>query len=251
VLPALHVIFGTVALLVVPAALVARKGSDWHKRWGTAFTASMTVVLCTAGFMWQAKGHLFLVPLGLVSAYLIFNGWRVIARRRRPEPVLFEDRIDRAAALGVIAAGCATAFLGLTAASPLMLSIRPALFGIGSIAICFGLNDILGFYAPRSRTGWLLAHLSAMLAAYISATTAFLVINAHSVPMVLRWALPSAIGAATIVAYSIRVLGPALSAARLRLWPAGQVSPAGATRSRASAAARSAEPSKPRRSAAS
>ena len=73
-----------------------------------------------------------------------------------------------------------------------MLSIRPALIGIGSIAICFGLNDILGFYAPRSRTGWLLAHLSAMLAAYISATTAFLVINAHHVPMVLRWALPSA-----------------------------------------------------------
>ena len=81
------------ALLVVPAALVARKGGDWHKRWGIAFTASMMVVLCTAGFMWQAKGHLFLVPLGLVSAYLIFNGWRVIARRRRRDSDLREDRM--------------------------------------------------------------------------------------------------------------------------------------------------------------
>lgn len=221
----LHVMFGTVALAMVPAALLARKGGAWHRRWGVVFTVAMFVVLLSAGFLWQAKGHLFLVPLGAVSAYLIFNGWRVIARRRRTERDEIEDRIDMLAAWAAIAAGTATAFLGGTAATPLMLSIKPALLGIGAIAIAFGVNDLLGFRSPRLRSGWLLAHLSAMLAAYISAVTAFVVINAHDVPMMFRWLVPSSLGAATIVAYSLRVILPALKAARGRTTPGSSGAP--------------------------
>ena len=216
----LHVFFGTVALAAVPAALVARKGGAWHRQAGAVFTVSMFVVLLSAGFLWQAKGHLFLVPLAAVSAYLIFNGWRVIARRRRPKPDQIEDRIDMLAAWGAIAAGASIAYLGGTAATPLMLSIQPALLGIGSIAIAFGTNDLLGFRSPRMRAGWLLAHLAAMLAAAISAVTAFVVINAHEVPMGLRWLLPSSLGAAAIVAYSLRVLLPGLRAGRRSARPA-------------------------------
>jgi hypothetical protein len=47
-----------------------------------------------------------------------------------------------------------------------------------------------------------------MLAAYISAVTAFLVINAHHVPMTVRWLVPSLLGAAAIVGYSTRILLP-------------------------------------------
>lgn len=212
----LHVAFGTVALLVVPAALFARKGGRWHRRWGVTFTVSMFVVLLSAGFLWQAKGHLFLVPLAAVSGYLLFNGWRVIARRRRRTPDQIEDRIDMLAAWGAIAAGASTAYLGGTGATPLMRDIQPALIGIGAIAIAFAANDLLGFRSPRMKNGWLLAHLSAMLATAISAATAFVVINAHGVPMPLRWLIPSSIGAAAIVAYAWRVVRPAARAAAPR-----------------------------------
>jgi hypothetical protein len=30
----LHVIFGTFVLAVAPAAMFARKGGRWHRRWG-------------------------------------------------------------------------------------------------------------------------------------------------------------------------------------------------------------------------
>ena len=213
----LHVLLGSIALVAVPAALLMRQGGVWHRRCGIAFTAAMSVVLLTAGFMWQAKGHLFLVPLAGVTAYLIFNGWRVVERRKRTRPDQIEDRVDMLAACAAIAAGAATAYLGVTAATPLLISIRPALLGIGSIAIAFAINDFLGFRSERRRTGWLLAHLSAMLAAYISAVTAFVVINAHNVPMMFRWLVPSAIGAAAIIGYSLQVLAPPFRAARLRL----------------------------------
>ncbi len=85
-----------------------------------------------------------------------------------------------------------------------MFSIRPALVGVAAIAVCFAMNDVLGFTAPRMKVGWLVSHFAGMIAAYIAAVTAFVVINAHDVPMMLRWIVPSASGASVIVAYTLR-----------------------------------------------
>ncbi len=217
----LHVVFGTVALVVAPAAVIARKGGRWHQRWGTAFMAAMAVVLFSAGFLWQAKGHLFLVPLGTVSGYLVFSGYRNVVRRRRRVPSPVQDRIDVAAAGVAIAAGLGVIYLAGTAATPLMFSIRPALVGIGAIAICFASNEVLGFAAPRLKVGWLLGHFAGMIASYIAAATAFIVINAHDVPMMLRWLVPSLAGGSVIVAYTLRYVRFRLPGAR-RLSGAGE-----------------------------
>lgn len=202
----LHVAFGTLALIVAPAAMLVRKRGAWHRRWGVAFTLAMGVVLFSAGFLWQAKGHLFLVPLSGVSAFLIFNGWRSIARHKRRRRDEIEDRIDVLADCGAIAAGIATAYIGGTAATPLLISIKPALITIGGIAVAFAVNDMVGFKQPRLKTGWLLGHFSAMIAAYISAVTAFIVINAHQVPMMLRWIVPSAVGVSIIAYWSMKTI---------------------------------------------
>ena len=55
----------------------------------------------------------------------------------------------------------------------------------------------------QSKLGSLLMHLSAMIGAYISAVTAFVVINAHAVPMGLRWLVPSLLGSGVIAGFSI------------------------------------------------
>lgn len=200
----LHVFFGTLALVVAPAAFAMAKGSAWHRRLGFAFILAMALVLFSAGFLWQAKGHEFLLPLGAVSGYLVFNGYRAIARRRRRVPDPFEDRVDLLAAGVAVLAAFGIVYLAATASTALMLGIRPALVGIGIIAIAFAGNDALGFTAPRMRTGWLLQHLAGMVGAYVSAVTAFVVINAHDVPMMLRWAVPSAAGAVLIAVVSLR-----------------------------------------------
>jgi uncharacterized membrane protein len=212
----LHVVFGTVALIVAPAAMFVRKGGTWHRRWGLAFIGAMAVVLVSATFMWQAKGHLFLVPLAAISAYLLFNGRRALVRRRRAP-------LDVAAAAWAIAAGLAVVYLAATAATPLMHSLVPILVAIGTIAIAFAVNDLLGFAARRSTFGWLLSHFAAMIAAYISAVTAFVVINAHGVPMLLRWLVPSSMGAATIVGFTLRYVRLKASGLRIPPNPAPQL----------------------------
>jgi len=200
----LHVFFGTLALVVAPAAFAVPKGSRWHRRLGFAFMLATAVVLFSACFLWQAKGHVFLVPLAVVSAYLIFNGYRAVARRRRRAPDPLQDRVDLSAAGAAVLAALGIAYMAATARTPLMLGLRPALVGLGAVGVSFAANDVLGFIGPRMRNGWLLQHFAGMIAAYISAVTAFVVINAHDVPMMLRWAVPSAAGGTVIVAVTFR-----------------------------------------------
>ncbi len=199
----LHVMCGTLVLGVAPAALLVRKGGAWHRRWGTTFMLAMSGVLLSAGFMWQPKGHIFLFALALVSAYLVFNGYRIVVRRRRRKPDDLDNGVDVLAAGATVAAGLWLLWIAATATGELMRGLAPIMAGLGVVAVAFALNDIRGIFGPRTRSGPIIAHFSAMIAAYISAVTAFVVINAHGVPMELRWLVPIGLGTLVITAFSL------------------------------------------------
>jgi len=68
----------------------------------------------------------------------------------------------------------------------------------------FGIMISSGYFLALTVGGWLLAHFSGMIAAYVSAVTAFVVINAHDIPMMVRWIVPSTAGGAVIVALTLQ-----------------------------------------------
>jgi uncharacterized membrane protein len=199
----MHVVCGSVVLAVAPLALLVRKGSWIHRRFGRVFMACMFVVAISALFMWQKKGHLFLVFLDVVVVYLFVYGSRIVKRRRSgflPE----DDRLDRALAVAVIFAGLLTIWVGFGIATPLMRDLRWVLLMLGGIGLWFGGWDLYSLVTKRlTPTGWLFLHMTAMISAYISAVTAFIVINAHDTPMIVRWMVPIAIGGATVVAFQL------------------------------------------------
>ena len=198
-----HVATGMVVLVVAPAALLTRKGGRAHRRWGAVFGWAMGGVLATAAFMWQAQGHVFLLVLDVVCAYLVFEGFRVILRLRRKTPSPRADRFDVVAAVLVLVSAATLFLLALTAQTPLMRSIASILIGLGAIAAIFAALDLRAVLGRvQTRLGSLLLHISAMMAAYISAVTAFCVINFHGVPMALRWIVPSALGSIVIAYFS-------------------------------------------------
>jgi len=217
----LHIVAGTIVLAVTPVALFVRLGGRWHRRIGTVFAVAMAIVLFSALFMWQKQGHQFLFALAFVSAYLVYHGFRIVERRRRKVADQLDDRVDLVAAGVAVVSGIWLFVLAAHAATDEMRSLVPVLFGLGAIAIAFALNDVRGVVVGRRmQIGWLLAHLSAMLSAYISGVTAFVVINAHGVPMLLRWAVPIGLGTSVIVGYSIRYR-LAAAAAKRRAVPLG------------------------------
>jgi hypothetical protein len=84
-----------------------------------------------------------------------------------------------------------------------MRSIALILAAIAAIAAAFAALDLRAIRAgAQSRLGSLLVHISAMIGAYISAVTAFLVINLHTVPMSVRWIVPSLVGTFVIGGFS-------------------------------------------------
>jgi hypothetical protein len=196
--------------------MIVRKGGRWHRRWGTAFMLAMSLVLFTAGFMWEPQGHIFLFALALVSGYLVFAGYRVVARRRRRRDDQLDDGVDAAAAALTVAAGVWLIGIAATAATALMHELAPIMASLGIVAVAFALNDVRGIIGPRSKFGWLIAHFCAMIAAYISAVTAFVVINAHGVPMGWRWLVPIGIGTVVITGFSLPYRVPRAWWPRLR-----------------------------------
>lgn len=78
----LHVAVGFVALFVAPGAMLARKGSRWHRRWGKVFVGAMSVVAASALFLAVMGGDTFLSLVAIFSFYLAFSGWRVLRRKR-------------------------------------------------------------------------------------------------------------------------------------------------------------------------
>jgi len=74
-----------------------------------------------------------------------------------------------------------------------------------AIAATFAVLDLRAVVVRvQTRLGSLLLHISAMVAAYISAVTAFCVINFHGVPMNLRWLVPSVLGSVVIAYFSMQ-----------------------------------------------
>ncbi len=200
----LHVAAGTFVLVVAPIAMLVGKGGRRHRRAGLAFCAGMIAVLATAAGMWQSHGHLFLLFLDAVSAYLVFIGYRTILRRRRRSANARADLADALAATFAVACALALAALAASAHTPLMHELATVLAALAILAASFALLDARALLERRqSKLGSLLMHLSAMIGAYISAVTAFVVINAHGVPMSLRWLVPSFAGTAVISAFSI------------------------------------------------
>jgi uncharacterized membrane protein len=195
----LHVLCGSIVLAIAPLAMIVRKGGRLHNRAGAIFIACMGGVAATALFMWQKKGHLFLVFLDIVVIYLFVYGYRVLNRRRHGfSPA--DDRIDYALALAVIAGSGLTIWVGFGIDTPLMRDLRWVLAMLGGIGIWFGAWDIYSLATHRlTKTGWMFLHFTAMIAAYVSAVTAFIVINGHSVLMLVRWMAPISIGTIIIL----------------------------------------------------
>jgi hypothetical protein len=200
----LHIAAGSIVLVVAPLAFAVRKGGAWHRRWGAAFMWAMAGVTGTAALMWQATGHLFLLWLDVITVYLVIYGRRTLVRReadRTPR----SDAWDVAAAIAVIASGIVLAVQSREATASPIRDLAVVMIALGAIGATFGGLDLAGlFFGAKQRYGKLFFHLSAMLAAYISAVTAFIVINAHGVPMLYRWIVPVGIGTLVIVVVSAK-----------------------------------------------
>jgi hypothetical protein len=134
----------------------------------------------------------FLFAVGIFSLYFVLTGNRALNFKRK-NPDL---KIDKLISIIMIITGI------LMISLPIILtkSINIILVVFAIVGIIFSVRDLILFKNPEQlRKGWLKLHLGKMLGGYISATTAFVVVN-EFFPSFYGWFIPGIVGG-LIIAY--------------------------------------------------
>ena len=205
---AVHIVFGSVALFVAPAAMLTRKGGRWHRRWGKLYFWSMAGVAVTAVVMSFIRSGLFFLLLALFSFYLAFSGYRILYRKT---PQQGTTGSDWAGVSIVLLGSLSLVVYGVYQLLVSHFGTVAIVFGI--IGLYFGVSDVRAFlHPPTEKQAWWFTHMRRMLSAYIATVTAFSVVNFRFLPPVARWLWPTAAGTIGIMLwvayYRRRFAGP-------------------------------------------
>ncbi|WP_324672142.1 DUF2306 domain-containing protein [Hymenobacter sp. GOD-10R] len=201
----LHIAAGSLALLAGLIPMLGRKGGPVHVRAGRVYVYSMLVVAATAVLLCLLQpltlSRLFLTGIAVLSFYLSFTGWRA-ARQRSAKPAssdLVLSTVATLVGLGMVGIGIA------------LHAVLFAFFG-GLICLFAGQDTWVALRGTAAAPmPWLLRHLTRMGGSYISATTAFIVVNlgrwlpagAPSWINLLGWMAPTILGS-ILIARTVR-----------------------------------------------
>ncbi|MBK8497720.1 MAG: hypothetical protein IPL52_02605 [Flavobacteriales bacterium] len=197
----LHALAGFLALVVAPLAMVARKGGDWHRRWGKVYFYAMAVVAATAIALGVVKNNWLMAMVGVFSFQLVASGYRALFLKKLHEgqrPGVWDKTIMGAAILvngGLFMWGLIHLLLGHKQSGPIIFLV------FGAIGLLFVWRDFQRFYkTSHDKREWLYAHMSGFLGGYIATVSAFSAVNLDMIkPMWLQWLWPTVIGSPLIV----------------------------------------------------
>jgi hypothetical protein len=195
----IHATFGGIALLTGFISIIAKKGETIHKKSGLIFFYSMILsgIIAMAVAILPKHESPFLFAVGIFSLYFVLTGNRALKFKRK-NPDL---KIDKLISFIMIITG----FLMISLPVILTNSINIILVVFAIVGIFFSVKDLVLFKNPeRLRKGWLKMHLSKMLGGYISATTAFVVVN-QFFPSFYGWFIPGIIGGLIITYWSRKI----------------------------------------------
>ena len=180
-----HAAAGFLALGSGMLAIIGKKGQNLHRKAGKVFHLSMLFSVVVALIVSVTPNHtnLFLLGIGTMSLYFVISGKRALRLKRKDADI----RIDRIIATTAIVAGAAM----ITYPFYLFRSINVILIVFGTLTMFFGVRDWISLSQPEKwRKLWLPSHIGKMTGGYISATTAFVVVN-ELLPWYAAWFGPS------------------------------------------------------------
>jgi len=189
----LHIAGGTISLLSGLVAMLTLKGSKVHRTAGKIYFWGMTAVF--VGAVIVAIGHRqdFLLMVGFFSYYLTVRGYRILSLKKL-------DQGQKAGLIDWLIIVVSGIFILALLGWGVWIMLKGS--GMGIVALVFGaigasflIGDVRKFFTPQEKMHWWYSHISGMGGSYISAATAFVVVNIQ-LPQFqwVLWILPSVVG---------------------------------------------------------
>ncbi|HRN80699.1 MAG TPA: hypothetical protein PKY29_10430 [Ferruginibacter sp.] len=199
-----HAATGGIALLSGLGAILFKKGSIHHKRSGRLFYFAMLISASVALVIAVLPGHenSFLFSIGLFSLYFLLIGKRAIGYKK----VNHAFKTDVLISYGMLI--CSASIPVVPWLSGKNIHIVPVIFGLFGIGMAIG--NILRFKKTETvKKRWLSFHIGHIMGGYISAVTAFVVVNQFLPPDIawLAWIAPGLFGG-LYISYWIRKTRP-------------------------------------------
>lgn len=195
----IHAAFGFIALLTGLISIIAFKGKNLHKKSGKFFVNTMIISGLTAMVIAVLPKHEnpTLFAIGIFSTYLALTGYRALRFKQSHVNLKFDILLSWIMLLTGI----------LMIVLPIIISqhMHIVLTIFGTVGIVLSIQDLVLFRRPEKLLkGWLKLHIGKIMGGYISAVTAFIVVN-QFIPGIYGWFIPSIIGGAYITYWQIRV----------------------------------------------
>ncbi|NOT75300.1 MAG: hypothetical protein HOP08_10250 [Cyclobacteriaceae bacterium] len=190
----IHIAGGTFALITGMGAMLTKKGSSIHRTFGKIYFWSMTAVF--VGALALAFGHhrTFLLMVAFFSYYMTVRGYRILYLKNLSSG----QKLNYIDWIITTISGAFILFLIVWGTYVLINGNGMGIVGLvfGLIGSTFLFQDLKKFFGkPPEKMHWWYGHIASMGGSYISAVTAFIVVNIQlqSNGWIL-WVLPALIG---------------------------------------------------------
>jgi len=163
-----HIVAGTLALIVGIITILKNRNIPAHRRWGTLFNYLLVVVVGTGfiGFLFFRQEPFFLM-LTLISGYVGFAGFRNIQLKEKRA-----TRIDALAASGCLVIAIIYGVYVIQAGAASNATVIYAT--LGALVLVTGYDLIKYFFYHRYlKKAWLYEHIYKMISACSALASAF------------------------------------------------------------------------------
>lgn len=188
----IHIIAGSIGLFTGTINIIRKKGDKPHILIGKFFFYGM-IINAVAGFVMSIlHDNIFLLIIAVFSFYLTATGQRFLSLKKL-------DKGQKPKSIDWIITSVMIVFALFFIAYGAALVVNQNNFGtvllvFGGISLLMARKDILIYKGKiKFKNYWLLIHIQRMIAAYIAALTAFLVVNNSYLPPVVAWLMPTVI----------------------------------------------------------
>lgn len=136
----------------------------------------------------------FLLSIGILTVYFVIGGYLALRYKKKYVNLL----VDKCLALAMLSIGIAMLI------HPFFLDhINLVMMAFGGLGTSFAITDFIRFSKHEElHKHWLTTHLGKITGGYISAFTAFIVVNQY-IPGIAGWLLPGVVGG-IFISISIR-----------------------------------------------
>lgn len=190
----IHIAGGTIALLSGLVSMLSVKGGATHRLAGKIYFWSMTAVFIGALIIAIAHKLDFLLMVAFFSYYMTVRGYRILSLKK-----LYQGQ--KASSIDWIISIVSGIFILTLFGWGVWVLFQGVSMGIvaiafGTIGSSFLYSDIKQFITPpKQKMHWWYGHISSMGGSYISAVTAFVVVNIQLPQQQwILWVLPGMVG---------------------------------------------------------